>query len=79
MSNVLIMDSRQETGAYLTIDDFPEVMKVKDVKEYLRIGENATYDFLNNPKCPTFRIGSSIRIRKEKLLKFVDDWENGEV
>lgn len=64
-------------AVYKTIDDYPEMMKVKEVQEYLRIGENATYDFLNHPKCPTFRVGNSIRIRKEKLLQFMDEWENG--
>ena len=74
MSNVLTMDTRAAINGLRSIEDYPEIMKVKDVKAYLRVGDNATYDFLNHPKCPTFRIGSSIRIRRDRLLQFIDEW-----
>lgn len=66
-----------KTTVYRTLEEYPEFMKVKDVQEYLRIGENATYDFLHHPKCPVLRFGNSIRIRKEKLLQFIQELENG--
>ena len=62
---------------YRSLDDYPDIMKVNDVQHYLRIGNNAAYELLNHPQCPTFRVGNSIRIRSEKLLQFIEAWENG--
>jgi len=60
---------------YRELDNYPDLMKVTDVKDYLRIGTNAAYELMNHPKCPTLRFGSSLRIRKQSLIQFLEDME----
>ena len=59
------------------INEYPEIMRVGDIKAYLGIVTNAAYDLTHHPKFPTMRIGNSIRIRRDKLLQFLEKLEGG--
>lgn len=47
------------------------VLTVKQTSEVLQLGQSTTYEIVNNPDCPfiVHRLGKSIRVEKESLLK----------
>lgn len=52
------------------LEDYGDVMTPKDVKDFLGIGFNKTYELLATRQIKNFRVGRSIRIPK----KFVEEY-----
>ena len=71
MNNVVQLQSNYKKVKELS--DYPPIMTAQDVKEYLRVGTNAVYDILNHPKCPVFRFGKKILVKRDELGTFIDE------
>ena len=70
MSDVVKLNTNYRPGIY----DYPELMTVKEVKEYLRIGTNAVYEILHHHKCPSIRFGRKIFVKRDELVPFIDEY-----
>lgn len=57
------------------LDNYPDVMEPKHIKEILRIGEKQTYELLNQQPPPFHfvRVGKRIKISKTAFA----NWFNG--
>ena len=55
------------------IEEYPDVLKVDDVKEILQIGRNSAYNFIYDNRIPHIKIGKNIRIYKQNLVKFLEE------
>lgn len=49
------------------LDQYPEMMNVDEVAEYLRIHKNTAYTFIKTGKIPFVKIGRQIRVYREDL------------
>jgi len=61
------------------LEDYPEILKPKDLIEILDLSKNTVYDMLNNRIIPAYRVGNSKlwRINKcdlEDYLKSFDSY-----
>lgn len=56
-----------------SIDEYPDVLDVSDIKTFLGIGRRTAYDLVNSGEFHTVRIGKRIKIPKQSFL----DWLNG--
>lgn len=56
----------------IMFEDYPEIMTIAQVSEALRIGRNSAYMLINKNLLGHLRIGSSIRVPKKCLLKYVE-------
>ncbi len=52
-----------------------DVMTIKDVAEYLDVHPMTIYKYVKNGKIPAFKIGTSWRIRKDSINKWMKDNE----
>jgi excisionase family DNA binding protein len=55
----------------VTLADLPELIKPKELSEYLRISLAQAYNLAYTKKIQTVRIGRSPRFKKESVEKFV--------
>jgi excisionase family DNA binding protein len=55
------------------LNNYPDVLSVKDVSEILRIGKNSTYALLGNKAIASRRIGKKYLIPKKCLLDFLNE------
>lgn len=53
-------------------EHIPEVLKVKDVQEILKIGRNQAYDLVNSKVFHNVRIGRLIIIPKQGLIEWLE-------
>ena len=53
-------------------EELPEVMTIKDVKQFLKIGRNSAYDLVNRKEFRVLRVGKSIRINRADFLRWFD-------
>ena len=53
------------------LEKFPEIMRVDEVKEVLKIGRRQAYNLCNRSDFPSIRIGKSIRIPKSEFIKWL--------
>lgn len=56
-------------------NDLPELLKVNELKDFLRIGRRQAYKLCHEPDFPSIKIGQSIRIPKKSLI----DWMNKQI
>lgn len=54
-------------------EELPEVMTIKEVKQFLKIGRNSAYDLVNRKEFKVLRVGKSIRINKVEFLRWFDN------
>lgn len=54
----------------------PEIMKAKEVAEYLRLHEITIIKYAGTGKIPAFRIGKSWRFDKEVIDQWIADGQN---
>lgn len=48
------------------------LMTVKELQEYLKIGKNKAYHLVNTNQVPTIRIGNKTYIVVDKLQRYID-------
>ncbi|MFR5264563.1 helix-turn-helix domain-containing protein [Clostridium sp.] len=54
-------------------EELNEILTVKDIKNYLRIGTNQAYELVYREKFKSFRIGKTgIRIHRDSFLEWLD-------
>ena len=62
----------QASTKAITYNDYPDVLTVREVQSYLRLGRNATYDALQSGAIRSVRIGQKFLIPKAALREFLD-------
>lgn len=60
-------------------DLLPDILSVKQVADYLSVSRNTVYSWTNSGDLPSFKAGNTRRIRKEALLKWIQDKEIADV
>lgn len=55
----------------MELDELPKVMKVKEIKDFLRIGRRQAYELVKREEFPAFRIGNTIRVTKEEFIEWL--------
>ena len=53
-------------------EELPEVMTIKEVKQFLKIGRNSAYDLINHKEFRVLRVGRNIRICRADFLRWFD-------
>lgn len=48
------------------------LMTVKELQEYLKIGKNTAYRLINNNEVPTVKIGNRTYVVVDKLQKYIN-------
>lgn len=48
------------------------LMTVKELQDYLKIGKNKAYSLVNTNQVPTIRIGNKTYIVVDKLQRYID-------
>ena len=56
-----------------TREELPEVMTIKELQQFLKIGRNSAYDLVNRKEFKVLRVGKSIRINKVEFLRWFDN------
>lgn len=51
------------------LEQYPDILTVKEVREILFIGKNKAYRLLESGEIKGFKVGRDWRVRKEELLK----------
>ena len=59
-------------GGMIMFEEYPEIMTIAQVSQALRIGRNSAYMLVNKNLLGHLRIGSTIRVPKACLLKYVN-------
>lgn len=54
------------------MSSLPELMNVKELREYLRCSKDTAYNLCRRRDFPSFRIGSSFYIKKSDLVNWID-------
>lgn len=54
------------------LDSYSDVLDVKDICQVLRIGKVKAYQLLNSGEIHSKRIGQCYRIRKEEVIKYLE-------
>lgn len=53
--------------------DIPEMLSVKDVKEYLNLSQTTVYRLFRDSNFPSVKIGGIRRISKEDFLSWLEN------
>jgi len=53
-------------------EDLPDILTMKELQAYLRLGRNTTYDLLNNGAIPSVRVNQKFLIPKKAVRDFLD-------
>ena len=53
------------------LENYPDVLEVKDICSILRIGRKTAYQLLNSGKIPYRRIGRINKIRKDAVIDYL--------
>jgi Helix-turn-helix domain len=53
-------------------EDLPDVLEAEDIKKFLNIGINQTYELCNSGQFHVVRIGRRIRVSKQVFLKWFE-------
>ena len=51
------------------LTDYPEMMTIPELAEYLRIHTNTAYAYIKSDKIPSVKIGRQIRIYREDVRR----------
>lgn len=51
------------------LTDYPEMMTIPELAEYLRIHTNTAYSYIKSDKIPSVKIGRQIRIYREDVRR----------
>jgi excisionase family DNA binding protein len=53
------------------LDNYPDILTIKEVMEILKIGRNKAYYMINHKQIKSIKIGNSYRIPKIALIEFI--------
>ena len=53
--------------------DYPEIVSVSQMQDMLGISRHAAYDLVRDGSIPAIKIGTSFRILKLNIIKFIAD------
>jgi hypothetical protein len=56
----------------LTREELPDVMTIKDMRQFLGIGRRQSYEMMENPPFNVVRIGKLYKISKVSFLRWLD-------
>lgn len=56
-----------------TLNQYPEILRVSDIKSYLKIGKSQSYDLVHSKQFHSVRAGTTILI----FRKVFESWLNG--
>jgi excisionase family DNA binding protein len=56
----------------LTREELPDVMSVKEVREFLNIGRRQSYQLIVNPPFHVVKVGKLYKISKKSFLEWFD-------
>lgn len=54
------------------LENYPDILTIKQLKEILNIGQNKALDILHNGEVQYFRIGRSIKIPKKAVVDYIE-------
>lgn len=54
------------------LDNFNDIMTVKDLQKALKIGRNVALRILQNGEIKSFRIGLSYKIPKKSVIEYIE-------
>lgn len=57
----------------IKIDDYSDILSVKEVQTILRIGRDAAYSLVSSNKIKSLRIGNQYRIPKQFLFDYINE------
>ena len=55
------------------LEEYPDLLEIKDVQKALNIGRTMTYRLINNGSIKHMRIGKSIKVPKQYLIDFISN------
>lgn len=55
------------------LENYPDVLEVKDICSILRIGRKTAYQLLNSGAIPHRRIGRKYKIRKNAVIQYLQE------
>ncbi|WP_429845093.1 helix-turn-helix domain-containing protein [Brevibacillus sp. FIR094] len=58
--------------AKVSKNDLPDVLEAEDIKKFLNIGINQTYELCNSGQFHVVRIGRRIRVSKQVFLNWFE-------
>lgn len=58
------------------LEQYNEVLSIGELQEILKIGRNAAYELLNNGSVKAFKIGRNLKIPKESVIHYIEQWKN---
>lgn len=53
------------------MNELPELMTVKEVRDYLKCSNENAYTLVKSKGFPSFKVGGSYRIRKDEFIEWV--------
>ncbi|MGF9909557.1 helix-turn-helix domain-containing protein [Brevibacillus porteri] len=59
-------------------EDLPDVLEAEDIKKFLNIGINQTYDLCSSGQFHVIRIGRRIRVSKQVFLNWFEGSQSAE-
>ena len=54
----------------ITLDKYPEVLELKEVREILRVGKNKMYEIIK--EIPNFRYDRKYYVTKQDLIEYIE-------
>jgi excisionase family DNA binding protein len=61
----------------VTLDQAPDVMKVPEVAQLLRVRRDAVYELIQRRELQAVRIGRSVRVTRQALQAFLQGGDAG--
>ena len=52
-------------------DDLPDLLTVKELQEFLRLGRNRTYELLKSRAIPSIRLGQKLLVPRQGVREFL--------
>jgi excisionase family DNA binding protein len=54
------------------IEDLPQFLTVEEWRTFMRIGRSSAYDLIRQSILPVIRLGRTVRISREAVMRFID-------
>lgn len=60
------------------LSDYPQFLKVVQFAELMQLSRVGAYSYIHRKGFPMFRLGKSIRINRDSLVKYLEELQMGE-
>lgn len=57
-------------------NSLPEVLTVREIAHYLRIGKSLAYDLARRKDFPAIRLGRTVRVHRDAFLRWLQEQKN---